>query len=133
MSTIQIQKEELKLINKHLKPSEVLREAEHRFVKVTGAMCRPLDAEGKKQGYCAMGVLAFEKGARYDPSSVDINKSNFTYVYYKMYHNGSQIFTANILSLYGINDTALSSKVFGMNDHGFSFTEIANLLEGMGY
>jgi len=132
MSTIQIQKEKLKLINKHLKPSEVLREAEHRFVKVTGAMCKPLDAEGKKQGYCAMGVLAFEKGARYDPS-LNVNKNNFRHAYYEMYLNGSQIFTSGVFSLYGINDTALSSKVFEMNDHDFSFTEIANLLEGMGY
>jgi len=133
MSLVQIEKPkiELKIRSKDLKASEVLRQAEGKFIQCKGAMCKPGLNEEKE--YCVIGVLAFEKGARADDSHlIKVTDYNDNTDYYLMKIGERIIGMGKTLRMYNIPDE-YQMKIYGLNDTGHSFSQVADFLEENGY
>ena len=114
------EKIKLKKASEDLKPSEVLRQATGKFKQCTGDLCK-LDWK-KEWQFCALGVLAFEKGFRPYAESDG---------YTTMRKDGDEIYMSSVLSLYGIKGMN-EAEVYGRNDSGSSFDEVAKFLESRG-
>ena len=112
-----------------LKPSEVLRQAQGRFTQVRFCLCKQLP--DNKKGYCAIGVLGFEKGAR--PNEDDTWETSKGHKAFRMNLNNKQIGMSGIMDLYGVPE-GLSSEIYYHNDaEKMTYTEIADWLEKKGY